>query len=218
MRLISKSLSKPGLFKISDEHTHKVHCGCSQEWYRDEWQRRSGCGPSTVCNIISYLNETRFSSGLKQYCSNIEDSLSLMEEIWEHITPTAEGIPTTKMLYDAVIAYAKLKDLNIEYSSCDIPEDRFKRPDLASVVHFLERALVKDVPIAFLNLCNGEEKNLEPWHWVTITSLESAENESSAFIGILDGGLVKTIDLSLWYNTTTLGGGFVYFIITPSYK
>jgi len=138
-----------------------------------------------------------------------------MEEIWGYVTPTREGIPTTKMFYEAVLAYAKAKGLNIEYNFCDMPEDKSIRPALADVVNFLERALLKDVPVAFLNLCNGEEKNLEPWHWVTIISLEYTEDENSAFVNILDGGLIKKIDLTAWYNTTTAGGGFVYFTASP---
>jgi hypothetical protein len=92
-----------------------------------------------------------------------------------------------------------------------VPEDKSIRPELADLVIFIEEALLKDVPVAFLNLCNGDENNLEPWHWVTIISLDYADDENSVFVNILDGGLIKKIDLSLWYNTTTLGGGFVYF-------
>jgi hypothetical protein len=79
------------------------------------------------------------------------------------------------------------------------------------VVYFLEGALQQDSPIAFLNLCNGDEKNLQSWHWVTIIALEYSEDGNSAFIDILDEGLIKKIDLLLWYKTTTHGGGFVYF-------
>lgn len=207
----SKSISDTNLLKIFDEHTHKAYYGCDQEWYATEWQRLSGCGPTAVCNIIWYLNHTQPAFGLKQSCDSKENSLSFMEEIWEYVTPTNEGIPTIKMFYEAVLAYTKLKGLNVEYSFCDVPEDKSIRPKLADVVIFLERALLKDAPIAFLNLCNGDENNLEPWHWVTVISLDYAEDENSAFINILDGGLIKKIDLSLWYNTTTLGGGFVYF-------
>ena len=80
------------------------------------------------------------------------------------------------------------------------------------VVYFLEGALHQDSPVAFLNLCNGDENNLEPWHWVTIISLEYSEDGKCVFIEILDEGLIKKIDLLLWYDTTTYGGGFVYFI------
>jgi len=102
----------------------------------------------------------------------------------------------------------------IEYDFCDLPKDKSLRPKLSQVLDFIQKALINDSPIAFLNLCNGEEKNLCQWHWVTIISLEYADDKKSAFIKILDEGLIKEIDIALWYNTTTLGGGFVYFFKT----
>lgn len=208
----TKSISNPNLLKILDERTHNVYFGCDQEWYATEWQRLSGCGPSVACTIMSYLNHGRLPSDLEQSLKSKEDSLLLMEEIWEYVTPTKEGIPTTKMFYEAMLAYTKSKGLNVEYGFCDVPKDKPTRPTLQEVLIFLEEALLKDAPIAFLNLCNGDEKNLELWHWVTIISLEYVESGYSAFVNILDEGLIKIIDLALWYNTTTLGGGFVYFI------
>lgn len=211
----SKSISNPNLLKVLDEHSHETYYGCNQEWYATEWQRLSGCGPTAVCNIIYYLNHTQSTFGLKQNCDNKENSLSFMEDIWKYVTPTINGIPTTKMFCEAVISYTKSKGLNVEYRFCDVPEDKSIRPNLGDVVNFLEGALSKDAPVAFLILCNGDEKNLEPWHWVTIISLDNAEDENLAFVNILDGGLIKKIDLSLWYNTTILGGGFVYFTASP---
>jgi len=207
----SKSISSLNLLQIFDEYSHKKHYGCDQEWYTTEWQRLSGCGPTAVCNIIYYLNKTRPAFGIKQSCDTKETSVSIMEEIWEYVTPTIKGIPTTKMFYEAVLAYTKSKGLNVEFSFCDVPEDKSIRPKLADLVIFIEGALLKDIPVAFLNLCNGDENNLEAWHWVTIISLDYTEDENSVFVNILDGGMIKKIDLSLWYNTTTLGGGFVYF-------
>lgn len=209
--MIRKSISNPSVLKVFDESTHKTYYGCNQEWYTTDWQRRSGCGPSVVSNIMLYLTSPAF--GLGQSINSKENCLSCMEEIWRYVTPTTEGIPTTKMLYEAVLTYTKSKSMNVEYGFCDLPKDRSHRPTLPEVLKFLAGALLKDAPIAFLNLCNGEEKNLDRWHWVTIISLEYAE-ANSAFVTILDEGLMKKIDLALWYNTTTLGGGFVYF--TPA--
>jgi hypothetical protein len=70
--------------------------------------------------------------------------------------------------------------------------------------------------VAFLNLCNGSEKKLDRWHWVTLISLEYAEGGERVFADILDAGIIKRIDLALWYKTTTLGGGFVYFTARDS--
>ena len=207
----SKSLSNPNLFKVVDEINHKTHFGYHQECYATEWQRLSGCGPSTATNILSYLNHTNSTLSLEQIFNNNGNCLPPMEEIWEYVTPTKEGIPNTKMFYEDVLSYALAKGMNVEYDFCDIPEDEANRPELSKTLKFLQGALIKDTPIAFLNLCNGQVKNLDPWHWVTIISLEYSEDGRSAFINILDEGQIKTIDFALWYNTTTLGGGFVYF-------
>jgi hypothetical protein len=139
-----------------------------------------------------------------------------MEKIWEYVTPTKNGVSTTKMFYEAVLSYAKSKGLNIEYEFLDLPKDKSCRPGLPEVLNFLEGALLKDAPVAFLNLCNGAEKNLERWHWVTIISLEYIGNENQVFATIMDNGRIKKIDLSLWYNTTTKGGGFVYLTASPA--
>ncbi|MGH4118207.1 hypothetical protein [Clostridium sp.] len=205
------SLSNLDLFRVVDRYTHKACYGYHQECYATEWQRLSGCGPSAATNIIAYLSQTRITLLLGHRFTNKENCLPAMEEIWEYVTPTTEGIPTTKIFYEAVISYTLAKGLNVEYDYCDIPEDKANRPELDKIIKFINGSLLKNSPIAFLNLCNGQVKNFEPWHWVTIISLEYEEDETSVFVNILDEGQIKRIDLKLWYNTTTLGGGFVYF-------
>jgi len=208
--MITKSISNLNVLKILDESSLQTYYGCDQAWYTTEWQRISGCGPSVVSNIILYLTRPTLGAGQSLYSK--EKCLSLMEEIWDYVTPIkGEGIPSTKMLYENVLMYATSKGIQVEYEVCDLFKKKFRHPKLEDVVIFLEEALLKDTPIAFVNLCNGDEKNLDPWHWVTIVSLEYSEAGNNAFVTILDEGIIKTISLGLWYNTTTLGGGFVYF-------
>ncbi|HWQ89096.1 MAG TPA: hypothetical protein VN374_03890 [Desulfitobacteriaceae bacterium] len=214
----ARVIAKLDLFKIVDESTYDTYYGCDQNWYASEWQRRSGCGPSVATNIIFYLNHTRPAFKLGQYFNSKEKWLSLMEEIWEYVTPSQQGIPSTKMFYEAVVAYAKSKALNISYDFCDVPNDNSGSPPLSEILNFLEGALMNDTPIAFLNLCSGAEKMLDRWHWVTIISLEYKEGGKSVFVHILDEGIIKRIDLALWFNTTTLGGGFVYFTLLTDDK
>jgi len=214
--MIVKSITNPDLFKIVDENTQKNFYGCDQEWYTTDWQRRSGCGPCVASNIIFYLNHNGPIFGLGQSVNSKSNWLLLMEESWGYVTPTKDGIPETKMFYDLVLTYTKFKGLNLKYSFCDLHQDKSICPKLTDILEFLVGALIKDAPIAFLNLSNGEEKNLEPWHWVTIISLEYSEDGHDAFVKILDEGLIKKIDLKLWYDTTTLGGGFVYFTAQPN--
>ena len=136
-----------------------------------------------------------------------------MEEVWEYVTPKERGIPTTGMFCESLGSYVQSKGLSLELYSCDIPEDKSARPTISEIVLFLETALLKDIPVAFLNLCNDCEENLDRWHWVTVISMEYEKLKESVIIHFLDEGIIKTIDLALWHETTTLGGGFVYFSV-----
>jgi len=207
------SLSNLEFFKILDEN-HKSFYGCNQEWYPTAWQRMSGCGPSVASGIIWYISHC-LRLIRSDMSANKDTYLPLMEDVWRFVTPTTRGIPTTKMFYESVVAYTESKGLNVEYHFYDIPKDESIRPEISDVLRFIEGGLRRDAPVAFLNLCNGEEENLEPWHWVTIVSMDYSDHEQRAFAEILDRGLIKTIDLFLWHKTTRRGGGFVYFTPHP---
>jgi hypothetical protein len=213
--MITKSISNLNFFKILDEETREVYHGCNQTWYKTAWQRLSGCGPTTATNLIFYLYQAPQSAESNHHPVSKKDCLLLMEEIWEYVTPSIKGVSSTKMFYQAVLAYAQAKGLPLQYHFLDLPKIKSSRPAFSEVLEFIDESLSKDVPVAFLNLCNGDEQNLDCWHWVTVISLDYEENEGQAFIDILDDGQIKKIDLTLWYQTTTKGGGFVYFTSNP---
>ncbi|MDP4128307.1 MAG: hypothetical protein Q8912_15420 [Bacillota bacterium] len=204
-----RSILNENFFKIKDEDTQDTFYGCHQAWYTTKWQRLAGCGPTVVSNIVHYLNCKRSDSGTTNLPLTKSEALSLMEEVYQYVTPTLRGIPTTKLLYDDVLDYAKARALNMSLEILDVPKKRELRPLFRHLIAFLDKALSKDTPIAFLNLDNGAEKGLDSWHWVTIISLEYAADENTAIIRILDEGMIKKVDLALWFETTKLGGGFV---------
>ncbi len=208
------SLSHPDLFIIVDETAQETHYGCDQKWFRTAWQRISGCGPSVASNLVFYM--TRLASGICDNvgCASKERALDLMEDVWEYVTPIPQrGIPTTELFGDSLAAYLNSKGIAVhKHAVCDLSGDISTRPSLREVVAFLADALANDFPVAFLNLCNGEERNLDRWHWVTVVSLDDEANDR-VFIDVLDEGVVKRIDLALWHRTTIEGGGFVYFAL-----
>jgi hypothetical protein len=211
--MIVRSIRYPELFEVPGAGSDSAGFGCDQEWYNSEWQRLSGCGPTAASNIIYYLSRTR-----PQVCGlTVEGSktacLSLMEMIWTYVTPTEEGVDTARKFHDAVKSYFEAAGIAVLSEVCDLPEDTSARPPLHEVLGFLIRAMDSNAPAAFLNLCNGEEENLEAWHWVTVISLEYSENQEAITLKILDESRIKEIDLKLWYETTALGGGFVRFSI-----
>lgn len=201
-------LQHPSFFRIQDEMTQNIYYGCDQEWYSSRWKRLSGCGPTTFSNMIYYLNRTRLPEEASLPPLTRSQCCNLMEDVWKYVTPTIHGIPTTQILCNGIRAYAEAKQIRLEIRTMDVPKERNRRPDFSSLLIFLEEALQNDLPVAFLNLDHGEEELLDSWHWVTGISLECGEDGSAA-LEILDEGKVKKIDLALWYNTSSLGGGFV---------
>ena len=203
--MIELSVQAPECLRIAGEISQESCYGCNQEWYGTEWQRRAGCGPTVAATLFYYLFRP------DNLCYNKQEWLERMEEVWNYVTPTERGMPTTQLFYQSVLAYAAVKDQSLDYFCCDVPEERAGRPTLAEVLRFLAEGLQRDAVIAFLNLCNGEEQNLHRWHWVTIIALEYMADGSQVLLKILDEGKIKMVDLGLWLETTALGGGFVYF-------
>ncbi len=201
------SLSNIDLLQVRDQEDG-IYYGCHQEWYADQWQRKSGCGPSVACNLISYLDATKKTFGSSKPIAKMDDCLTLMNEVWNYVTPSERGIPYTRKFYEPFLLYTGEKGANLELRYLDIPEGA-ERPSFSKVISFIKQGLLNDVPIAFLNLCNGKEEELDCWHWVTLVEIE--EKDQKVMVSIIDEGEIKVIDLSLWYETTTLGGGFVYF-------
>jgi hypothetical protein len=197
------------LLKIMDDENNIMSYGCNQLWYHTEWQRRAGCGPSVVSNIFIYLFHHYFFDKWAEVTK--DKAINIMEEVWDYVTPSMRGVNTTKMLFDGAIEYAQSKSLTLNYSFLDIPNDNKSHLKMDEIIEFIEKGLAKNTPIAFLNLCNGKEERLYRWHWVTLVAVKVDKNQNNVCADILDDGEIFSIDLLLWLNTTTLGGGFVYF-------
>ena len=199
------SVKHPECLRIAAESGAEPCYGCDQEWYGTDWQRRAGCGPTVAATLFYYMFRP------DNLCFSQAEWLARMEEVWLYVTPTERGMPTTGLFFQSVLSFAAAKQRKIGHACCDVPEAQGDRPKLAEVVDFLRSGLTQDAPVAFLNLCNGEETNLHRWHWVTVIGIEYATDGSQALLHTLDEGKMKTVDLACWLDTTVLGGGFVYF-------
>ena len=195
------------VFRI-EESPGKWIDGYKQEWYPAELQRTSGCGPTAACAIMSYMMY-RMTGEKLSFPANRSDCLAAMEEAWSYVTPGDEGIPSAGMLCEGFLDYAQARGLDVSAHALDIPQDVSLRPAFTEVLEFITRALASDAPVAFLNLCNGDVRDLDRWHWVTIVSVEYGEG--SAVACIMDEGRLLDVDLKLWCDTTVRGGGFAYF-------
>ena len=186
------------LMKVKDNEN--TYYGFSQEWYKDVWQQKAGCGATVASSIINYYNQI---DNFKEI--GILDALKVMEELWFYLLPTEHGLNSIKLFYDGIKNYYNNKKVIIDYINVDIKN----KPSLDEIINFIGKELSEDRPIAFLNLCNGEEKNLDKWHWVVVVEIFKENGEY--FLNIIDDKKIKKINLSLWYGTMTNDAGFITF-------
>lgn len=185
-----------------------IYNGPNQSWYPKRFQRMAGCGPTSCSNIIWYLAQTRENyKGLCPYDgTTYEGFLKLMQDVWQYVTPGLMGVNKLEMFENGAISYGKDKGYSLSCKSFKIQSRNFiNDKEIENAFDFIEEALKEDLPVAFLNLNNGQLSNLESWHWVTIYELDREKGR----VSILDQSRLEEIDLKLWMNTSSKGGGFV---------
>ena len=203
------ALQSPARFDFTAPNGTRCR-GADQEWYRDSWQRKAGCGPTTAATCLFYLSEGNpaLAAIAPPEGRLATKFVSYMEAVWQQVTPTIKGLNSLALYWGGALEFARLRGCHLAYAELAIPGKMGgERPSLAEISDFLREQLSADRPVAFLNFSNGALENLESWHWVPLIW---AEAEGDALrCGILDEGLEKTIDLSLWHQTSLRGGGFV---------
>lgn len=199
-------LKKAELFQI--RQGNYIYNGPNQSWYPKRFQKMAGCGPTACSNIMWYLSQTKEEYiGLCTYDgTTYEGFLNLMEDVWKYVTPGLMGVNKLEMFEKGAIGYGKDKGYDLSCKSLMIPSKKLiSDTKIVDIFDFIEEMLEKDLPIAFLNLHNGQLSNLESWHWVTIYELDREKGS----VSILDQSRLEEIDLKLWLKTTSKGGGFV---------
>lgn len=180
--------------------------GPNQEWFGDVWQQRAGCGPTACSAALWYLGKTR------PRCRGLFDDswlerdgmIRLMEQIWTFVTPGPLGVNRASILENGAINYGVERGVSLY---CDVMEVPLfgRRPGMAQVSDFMDKSIGNDLPVAFLNLSNGNQSRLESWHWVLLTQYNSADKKAVMY----DQSNRVQIDLASWLRTTLLGGAFV---------
>ena len=195
----------PEAMCLVDPASGQVSWGANQEWYGDLWQRKAGCGPTAAASLLFYQKQKQRLMHRQPLLSSRQNLLDQMNELWNYITPGHGGVNRGSMFTEGLEKYrAEVKE-NFEVQALEVAEDPAQRPQWTAVSQFLEEALKRDEPAAFLNLCAGEEKRIDDWHWVMISALDP----QTGVITFFDESQIKEADLSLWLRTTTKRGGFV---------
>jgi hypothetical protein len=191
---------------------NQVSYGYNQEWYKKAFQKTRGCGPTAAVMLLTYLNR-RESEKLPYKTHNISAITKVMEEVWNFVTPGYYGLKSTGDFCKGIANLLQYYKINWGYRKLGVAALKHSRISLLEMVRFIEQGIVSDCPIAFLNLNRGNVTIFESWHWIVLVAL-SLDAKSGCYLATCyDNGRSITFDLGLWLETTTLGGGFVYFIV-----
>jgi hypothetical protein len=206
------SVLNPEFLNIFDEASERTSFGGDQEWYADEWHRRAGCGPTCAANLTAYLALTR--PGLRALYAG-EDMRKVafsahMEDLYKFVTPGGMGLNRLEMFTDGIDEFAQSRGLSLRAHVFEVFGNMHRgRPQVRELMDFLRAGLSGDCPVAFLNLTKGRVKNLQGWHWVTITGADMSDEHLTASAS--DEGKLIPFDLRLWYLSTRMRGGLVYY-------
>ncbi len=206
------SISQPDLLRITDGNGDLSFFGGIQSWYSTEWRRRGGCGPTCAANILAYLAFSRPElRALYGY-----ESMSLpafaqhMEEVYEFVRPGVRGLHQAEVFSEGSVAFAKSRGALLHPHVFSALGNRNRdRHSVSELLAFVRSGLSSNCPIGFLNLTRGKVKSIQGWHWITIT--EARAEDCSLFVTASDEGQRISFDLRLWYLTTRMNGGLVYF-------
>lgn len=206
------SVSHPEFMTITDSQARQSYFGGAQEWYSFEWGRIAGCGPTCAANLLAYLALTR--PALRDlYRGRSRDRIEFlrhMEEIFPFVTPGPMGLNRVELFSKGVVAFAASRDVLLTPHVFAVTGNRNPgRPPVSALVAFVRAGLAADCPLAFLNLSRGRVKNLQNWHWVSITSVDIETDQLTARAS--DEGIPREFNLRLWYLSTQMSGGLVYF-------
>ncbi len=181
--------------------------GAVQDWYPTAWQRRAGCGPTTAAVLLSYLARTHPALGALGPQGDPETAagfLPYMEELWRYATPGPQGLKEAAHLTLACRSFALSRSCRLREAILPVPRSgQGARPTPAQCRSFLEDALDRDCPVAFLNYDEGDVAELDGWHWVPLVAVAPGDDVPCT---ILDEGRAKTASLARWVETTRLGG------------
>lgn len=204
-------LKYPDYLTVTIEGKKKTAFGGNQSWYKRYWQKEAGCGPTCAATLLSYMSQSdpKHKNLYNSDTLHQHDFLKHMNQVYRYVTPGILGIHKTHRFINGVLDYASQHGTVLTVHSLITSPKTLQQRRLDVLEAFVLEAFKSDSPIAFLNLDVGEAKRLQPWHWITITSVDISGDTIMATAS--DEGNPHTFNLGLWYQTTPKHGGLIYF-------
>lgn len=215
MAILRQTLAEDSLFYIKDGE--KLAYGCNQAWFPTPWSRGSGCGPAAASDIFYYISCTDAQGqGLSPFRRgdapvDRRQFAAYMRKVWKCVTPGIHGINSTGLLADGMALFAARAGVPLDIFTLDVDTEHhvMTRDFYQKCADFILAGLADQAPVAFLNLDNGQVRNLSRWHWVVITGVAYETDLSTFTLCVTDEGKKRDIDFRQWLYTTFGGGGLL---------
>ena len=184
-----------------------VAAGFNQAWFPHRMGRMGGCGATAAAMQLCYL--TPLHPALALSCGSKREAVASMEALYRHITPGWMGVDTTAKFCRGAESFLRERGVtDLQPIDFVVPKEQPRDRDAA--LSFIEEALGRDCPVAFLNLHSGRT-GLDSHHWSLIVGLSRDITTGHAYASCFDSGESFVFDLDLWLATSKKGGGFVVF-------
>jgi len=183
------------------EKNKHIYYGYDQEWYRNFWRRKAGCGPTCATMHLTYLNR-RNQLSMPYTNDNYDQVVASMNNVWHYITPGLHGLNTLELFENGYLKIAGKYKLLLTPHKLDMKLEQL--PSIDTVTDFIAEAIRQDTPVAFLNWHNGDIPVLDSWHWVLIIGIDECT------VICYDQGQRISFDIGKWLEKTEKGGGLIY--------
>ena len=206
------SIMHPEALNIMEDTQGQIHFGGDQEWYLEDWHRMAGCGPTCAANVTAYLAMTRPELRALYAGEDMRKNLfsAHMEDLFRYVTPGTMGLNRVEMYTRGMAEFVGSRGLCLLEHTFEVTSNMAgNRPPVSKLAEFVHAGLESDCPIAFLNLTKGRVKNIQSWHWITLTAAEI--DEQKLFAWASDESKEIRFDLRMWYLSTRMGGGLIYY-------
>ena len=198
-------LNNLSFLHLKDEGNRPLY-GCDQDWFRSFWQRKAGCGPCTLANIMLYLSRAgKLAKGFE--VNSIQHMLPLMEAMWERVTPGMMGLNSTERFVLGANQALLESSSALSARALDIEKGTSLAEGAGQILPFVKAGLA-EAPVGFLSLLKKQLDALEPWHWVTLVGMSQGAEDVT--LHIYDNGLQFDLSLKKWLEAGG-NGGFVAF-------
>jgi hypothetical protein len=180
--------------------------GGSQKWYPTFWRRLSGCGPANAALLAWYLaqSDVKYQALCTVKSRSKDEFLTLMNEMFAYVKPGLRGVYTPEMFTKGFQRFATKKGVMPPRFSTlkSLEKAKFSFDE---VLKFVLEAVQNDVPVAFMNLHSGNQRNVEDYHWLTIYAVDC----TTGVVQCCDKGATQEFSLREWLVTSKRGGAFV---------